>query len=204
MAVRLTVIMVHSPPATASAQRIAESAVGEIIGRPGIDLTLVGPPNQIEPSSTDRLTLDSITGDAAVMDWRTPDDLIAALGEVGFMGARARHADDPGVVATPGQRRIYAFDLNQVTDAKDLCQALNKLLADRQVKTVSLAGLTPPKAPPQPGITAVPPTKLAPAKNSVETTTSEPSSAPKGVVASPKPASIDLDDLVDQLDELDP
>ena len=43
MAVRLSVIMVHTPPASAASSELAESVVGQLIGLPEIDLTLIGP-----------------------------------------------------------------------------------------------------------------------------------------------------------------
>ena len=57
MAVRLSVIMVHSPPPTSTAQQLAQGVVGELIGLPGIDLTLVEPLDRLQATSTDRLTL---------------------------------------------------------------------------------------------------------------------------------------------------
>ena len=72
MAVRLSVVMVHSAPATPSAERVAQGVVGELIGLSGIDLVLVGPLDSLSESSTDRLTLSSIGGDIAMLDWRMP------------------------------------------------------------------------------------------------------------------------------------
>ena len=205
MAVRLSVIMVHSPPANAVAQQIAESVVGELIGRPGLDLTLVGPLQQIATDSSDRLTLESITGDTVVMDWREPDELIKTLAAIGFDGVRARHAFDPDAeVPAPGLRRIYAVNLNQFDDAGPLCKGLMEMLSDRQVKTVSLA---------MPGVVVTPKQSSQPKNNPTTKPQSpakqEPLQSP-AVNASPpterRPAApeIDLDDLVDQLDELDP
>ena len=202
MAARLTVIMVHSPPANAAAQGIAESVVGEIIGRPGIDLTLVGPLDQIAPQSTDLLTLQGITGDVAVMDWRTSDDLVQKLNETGFPGVRAPHADDQEPPSPPiGQRRIYAFDLNQTTDAKQLCVALNNLLAERQVRTFTLGGISSQAKPAAKPTASLPTVKTQPQKEP-----SQPeSSARQGTKQRANESSpINLDDLVDQLDQLDP
>ncbi len=76
MAIRLSVIMVHAPP-TAGAERTAQSVVGELIGLNGIDLTLVGPLAQLDETSTDRLTLASLSGDVAVLDWQRPEEIVA-------------------------------------------------------------------------------------------------------------------------------
>jgi hypothetical protein len=146
MAIRLNVIIVHSPPPLAGAQQLAESLVGELIGRPGIDVALVSSLDGISADSTDALTLESISGDVAVLDWRSPADLMHALAALQFIGSRAPHANDPSSDEPPaGTRKIYAFDLQTQVDAKQLCSDLQALLASRRVQTftigVSDAGL---------------------------------------------------------------
>lgn len=227
MAVRLTVVMVHSPPAIAGAQQLAESAVGEMIGRPGIDLTLIGSLDQIAEASTDALTLESITGDVAVLDWRTPQQLIDQLASIGFHGSRARHGNDmEAEPAVQGTRKIYAFDLKEIDDAKQLCKSVQDLLATRQVKTVSIAGPSIAGKPNQASMplisTAVSKgtsaAKAGPVAIQAPAAPATPESLPKPAAQSPelqaaKPRqanqatnqpTIDLDDLVDQLDQLDP
>ena len=79
MAVRLSVVMVHSAPATATAERVAQGVVGELIGLSGIDLILVAPLDSLSETSTDRLTLSSLDGDIAVLDWSQPEVTHASL-----------------------------------------------------------------------------------------------------------------------------
>ena len=120
MAVRLSVVMVHSAPATPSAERVAQGVVGELIGLSGIDLVLVGPLDSLSESSTDRLTLSSIGGDIAMLDWRMPEVMHESLKRLGIDGTRTRHTADPDVaeigIATvnpDGQsRKLYFFNLN--------------------------------------------------------------------------------------------
>ena len=123
MAVRLSVVMVHSPPVSAlqvtedepsnraTAQQLAEAVVGELIGLNGIDVTLVGPIAQLAPASTDRLTLESLTGDVAVLAWQCASETMAALAGIDFQGERSPHAHDRDVALPAARiRRIYAFD----------------------------------------------------------------------------------------------
>ncbi|MGB7348106.1 MAG: hypothetical protein WBD20_28025 [Pirellulaceae bacterium] len=134
--------MIHSPPAIAGAHQLAESIVGELIGRPGIDVALIDSLDRIAENSTDALTLESMTGDVAVLDWRSPEQLLSKLVSLGFHGKRSQHADDLAAeVALPGQRRIYAFDLSIISDAKHLLKSLQDLLEARRIKTVSIGGL---------------------------------------------------------------
>src|SRR6056297_1563232 len=77
MAVRLPVIMIHSPPGGSRWQSLGESIIGELIGRPGIDLTLVGRLSDLATGSTDRLTLESLRGDLVVLDWQPPERILS-------------------------------------------------------------------------------------------------------------------------------
>lgn len=208
MAVRLSVVMVHSPPPSAVASGLAESAVGQLIGLPEIDLTLVGPLSQLADGSTDRLSLESLSGDVAVLDWRTPAEIIGALGVFDFDGDRAPHPHDrdaPGATAT--SRRIYAFDLNQFTNADSLCEAIGQLKSGRQVRTFSL-GIGPApgagkKTLPQ-ATAPIGPTGKSPTTGSKDEETAP--AAPSAPKPSPIDAAgeLDLDQLLDQLDALDP
>ena len=204
MAARLTVIMIESPPPTASAGRLAEDVVGHLIGRPGIDMTLIRSLTGLQESSTDRLTLDGIAADVAVLDWQSPQAIVDSLNALGFAGRRAPHSRDssPPTVAND-QRRIYAFDLNQITDISQLIGALDALKSDRQVKTFSIgqglgSSLTVGQQTARPTTVAgsrdIPPARPAPVSNP---------SADDPPVANQDVVEIDLDDLIDQLDRSD-
>ncbi len=207
MPVRLSVIMVHSPPPStrqvpqdqkpkrASPERMAEAVVGELIGLSGIDLTLVGPIAQLPEASTDRLTLESLSGDVAVLDWQSPPHTLAALASIGFQGERSPHACDRNVAAPPANlRRIYAFDLNEFSQSSDVIEALSQLKSSRQVRTFSLdlapRTTTLPDAKTQAGSAARAPRPNSPRKHSDAKAISG--------------ESLNLDDLLDQLDQLDP
>ncbi len=247
MAVRLSVVMVHTPPPSAGASQLAEAIVGELIGMHEIDLTLVGNLPNISHESTDLLSLESLSGDVAVLDWQPPTGIVSALAELGFEGSRTPHTHDPQApAAAEPTRRIYAFDLNQFPDACSLCAAVGDLKAKRQVRTFSLSSLAAVPTPPgavspkttgavSPKTTgAVSPKTLSPKTLSPKTTApaapkatapaapkksqkpdsphpagSLPPSGTRGSLPGPPPAartrdSLDLDELLDRLDELDP
>ncbi len=214
MAVRLSVIMVHRPPLSMrpvtqdqasnriSPERMAEAVVGELIGLNGIDLMLVGPIAELPEASTDRLSLDSLTGDVAVLDWQSPSDILDSLASVRFEGERSPHAHDPDVSPPPSnRRRVYAFDLNKFARPGDVVEALVTLMTSRSVRTFTLqpmpstaAGKTPPtpaKSTAASPITPSPP-PLPP---------SPPTRADAEAVSG---NSLDLDHLLDQLDQMDP
>ena len=206
------------------AARMAEEIVGELIGRPGIDLMLVGPIAELAESSTDRLSLDAIQGDVALLDWTQPDTMLGTLQSIGFQGSRAPHPHDPKVPVVPrGTRRVYAFDLTKFSAATDLIDAVLKLNADRQIRTIALgppiapasSGGQEPKRPPTPAADArtseTPQTPVSYDRTRRQSSESAESAneggvAPvrRGVGAETDEDSIDLDRLIDELDQLDP
>ncbi len=216
MAVRLSVIMIHTPPATASAQQLSEAIIGELIGRPGIDMTLVGRLSELGDGSTDRLTLESLAGDVAVLDWQSPEEIVTALAGIGFDGERSPHPDDPDPApVAPPTRRIYAFDLRRFDRAGALCEAVLQLLASRQVRTFALG--TPPSmaAPTQstpaqnqaagrPSGATRSGAKLEPRQRPTRPDVAEPRQSASPTTGSTGNTRVDLDALVDELDQIDP
>ena len=144
MAVRLSVVMVHNTPATPMAERVAQGVVGELIGLSGIDLILVAPLDSLSETSTDWLTLYSLGGDLAVLDWSLPEVTYESLKGIGVDGSRTRHAADPEVVpdlANPDSqlRKLYLFNLSEFTTTEAVISALTTLNEARAVRTFSLA-----------------------------------------------------------------
>ena len=207
MAIRLSVVMVHAPLGGAQAQQLAESVVGHLIGLNGIDLTLVGPLAGLRDDSTDQLTLESLSGDVAVLDWASPAEIIDALTSLGFAGARCPHADDPDAeIPAANLRRIYALDLRDFADSNDVVAALQKLHQNRGVKTFSL-DLAPSVSNDSANRADAPPPSTVP-KALGEAPPAPETPEPRPTSSLPPhrhdPDELNLDSLLDQLDELDP
>jgi hypothetical protein len=135
--------MIQSPPAEAAKQRLSEALIGRLIGRAGIDLTLIDRLSSLGEGSTDRLTLESLSGDVAVLDWQSPERIVSALHAIGFAGQRAPHGSDPHASSVGSEaRRIYAFDLSTFDDVALIEASLTQLLENRQVRTFSLGGIS--------------------------------------------------------------
>ena len=210
MPARLNVIMIESAPAAGSARRMAEAIVGELIGLAGIDLTLVESLDRISDTSTDKLTLDGISGDVCVLDWQSADVVVSELNDKGFAGRRAPHPHDleaanaiSSVSGDGPMRRIYAFELSRFSDAKELCEALSALRATREVRTFSLlaASSVAPRVVPQTvekNKTQAAPLATLPASQDAKSDTLGKASNRNAPVS-----GIDLEALVDQLDEFD-
>jgi hypothetical protein len=206
--------MVNSAPQRATAQRVAEAVVGELIGLAGIDLVLVDRLEHIEPTSTDFLTLDSLAGDVAVLDWQAAEVTVGTLNRLGFSGHRARHAHDPAATSAGKSRRIYVFDLNEFDGAQRVVSALGEILSSRQIRTFSLDGILP-QQPPERDERSAPETaeqrsgnEKPPDRNSLSDPANRPAnsqtrSGSGSADRSGPRKTLDLDELVDQLDSLD-
>ncbi|QDT04076.1 hypothetical protein K227x_24640 [Rubripirellula lacrimiformis] len=212
MAARLSIVMVHSAPPTAAAQRVSEVLVGELIGRPGMDLVLIGPIESLPAESTDRLTLDSISGDVVVMAWRPIEQTMADLAAVNFAGHRSPHEHDLQATATAnGDRRIFAFDLSSFAEADPILLSLQRTLQSRGVKTFAIGSLAKPITAPSKPVAAKPVTAptaaatktAAPNKAEPEGDSQKQSAAPPAQSTAAKSGRIDLDELLDQLDQSD-
>ncbi|WP_372895948.1 hypothetical protein [Stieleria sp.] len=198
----MPVILVQNPPA--SAANLAESLVGHLIGRAGLDLTLVGRFDSLADDSTDRMTLDSITVPSAVLDWRSEPEMLDVLAAIEFHGSRCPHQLDPDGPFAPGQspRRLFLFDLTKHNDVEKIIAELDRLRASLSVKTVSLGALG------SGGSTTIKPAANKDAANRDVKATARPVpvTAPRqpAPVAAASPRSDEnLDSLIDQLDDLD-
>lgn len=200
---RLPVILVQNPPAAGAA--LAEALVGNLIGRAGLDLTLVDRFDSLSENSTDRMTLDGITVPSAVLDWRSPEQTQDILTSISFHGVRTPHRLDPLVPSGSGEsnRRLFLFDLTEHRDALSIVAELDRLRESLSVKTVSLGStvatksldggrsVVPARRPP---LDVLPMHVPHPSEDS-----SPPTNTARGVVRSDE----NLSQLIDQLDELD-
>ncbi|GAA5509909.1 hypothetical protein [Novipirellula caenicola] len=242
MPVRLTVVIVQSPPtpdlqssvnsgasngdsqrdggqASGIAGCSVDEVLGELLGLPEIDLTLVNRLESVSIASTDHLTLQSITGDVVVLDWQTASQTCQSLQAIGVDAVRWPHPDDPDAVGDPTQRsrRVYAFDLRRFAEAKKLRESILRLHASKQVKTFSLSLGAPSAARPQSPVSSQPQTapSLPPSTQPIRPKPEgDANNEPSDNANSQTPpldrslrrsvTSEQLDSLVDQLDDFDP
>lgn len=221
MAVRLTVVISQVSQGTSKQQALEASLIAELIGRAGIDVSLIGPLSQVEHSATDRLVLEGISGDFAVVTWLSADQAMEQLATLHISGRRTPHRADPQVDNGPASdvgRRIYCFDLNRFSTSDALAESLCQLLDERRVVTVSLAPPTRSGSPAPSRQPAVRPSvegggPVAPAPN--RSAKAEPETAPPSLASDAKAermtpddereraANARLDALVDDLNMLD-
>lgn len=145
MSVRLNVIVVQSPRMSQLQIGIVADIVIQLLGRPGIDVAMIASLQPDEEHSTDRLMLSGLENDLAVIDWRSAQQVLTSLASLGLNACHAPHGLDPDVkVKPPGKRRVYIFDLRLGFRAEEVVATVVKLQEQRQVVTVSIAGLARP------------------------------------------------------------
>ncbi|HBJ39154.1 MAG TPA: hypothetical protein DDZ51_31290 [Planctomycetaceae bacterium] len=213
MAVRLSVLLVQSSRMSGLQSGINAELVFQLMGVPGIDLSIVNSLNPAEIAETDLLLLSSLETDLAVLDWRDADDSLAALATLGVVGARSPHQLDPHTpAAMPGARRIYLVDLRSGDPPSSVVNAMKQLLDQRRVVAVPLliGGLAKPKSlpvtqPESPPPSAAPKTRFPMNQSAVKPVASNhmiQASGSNAVVQS-EPSDRDLDALVDDLNASD-
>jgi hypothetical protein len=148
VSVRLCVVLCQSSGGGSTRQDLEGALVAHLIGAPGIDLHLVCDLNQLASShemaslATDRLVLEGIQGDFALLAWDTPEKIQTQLAGLGIRGHRAPHSlDNQAPLAENLQlidRKIYCVPLSGQTCAS-ITAGLQQLLTARRTKTVSLA-----------------------------------------------------------------
>jgi len=204
MSVRLSVLLVQSSRMSGLQSGINAELVFQLMGVPGIDLSIVNSISPAEIAETDRLLLSSLETDLAVLDWRDPDESLVALAAVGITGHRAPHLIDPTVPpANPGQRRLYLVDLRRGDSVTGVVEAMKQLLNQRRVVAVPLGfGMLPKLKPsPQETVSAVQPAITSPIPDAPEKPVSASLTLPLATASGP--SDQDLDALVDGLNAAD-
>ncbi len=165
MSIRLSIVLSQSTGGTAIQQDMEGDLVARLIGLPGLDLCLVGPLERSTQETTDRLVLEGLQGDFALLTWHAAEAAIELLRQAGQVGERVPHALDPfapndsvskGEEQSGGKeaagRRFYLVELRGKT-SEQVVDGLQQILAARRTKTVAI-GISAPalpiaKSPPQ-------------------------------------------------------
>ncbi|WP_164102661.1 hypothetical protein [Candidatus Laterigemmans baculatus] len=202
MSIRLNVVVSQSAGGTPQRRELESDLVARLIGAPGMDLSLIGPLESLAENSTDRLLLERLGGDLALLSWETPAVAAERLAACHIPGRRAPHpldAEAAAIGSASGERRIFHHPLADHS-AATLQAALERLLASRRVVTFQLAPAAPHRpvrpslASPRP---ASPPDRHAAAPNPHRPI------AAQEPVAEPTSTADRWDALVDELNDLD-
>lgn len=207
MAVRMNVLMLRPIGNGSAMHHQFDDVIGQLLGRPGLDLTLLERLPGPDEASTERLALESLGGHIACLAWADPGVTVGELTVAGKPMTRRAHMSDPtpnddnlpdDLISTPG--RMFYFDMRKSGSNQTILNDLQGLLKRLQTPMFQIGG----------------PTALAPRDKPktpmVSNADSPPRSrdispaliAPQAPQASAEPMSDQhLDRLVDELDEMD-
>lgn len=133
MAARLTVIISQSPIRHSQATEAEELLLTELMMTSGMDATLIGSLDQVQPDSTDYLCLTGFNSQSlAIISALSYEQVVEQWSRLQLGGRVVRvgqAADVPG-------RRIYYFGLLSNTDST--LAALRQLLLDQTVRTIDV------------------------------------------------------------------
>lgn len=218
MSARLSVVLCQSSSGSPACRDVEGDLVARLIGSPGLDMSLIGSLDNFDPSGTDRLLLDGLSGDVAILSWHNPADGFQLCHTIGLSGFRAQHSLDPegsqqppsatrsgpinlpvvgnGSVKNPkpDARRLYFFNL-AAGSAEQIVVGLQQILHAKQ----------PHAAAPAKRVQSLAPLEPFPS-NTTEPASKSPAS---GVRPTPQRRPIDLgdstewDSLVEELNDLD-
>ena len=139
MAVRLPILLIQTRPPDAASERLVDDVIGQLIGSNGMDLILIDRLNDLPADAIDRLTLESLQGDLAILDWNTAASIGEAWRYLGLSGSRAPHSLDAGAeTVKAGERRLYLIDLALAESSEAVLSVLRTIQAGRKVATFSL------------------------------------------------------------------
>ncbi len=145
MTVRLNVVVVQASHLTSLQAGVTAELVFQLLGVAGMDVAIVSSLDPQLSTATDRMMVQALASDLAVVDWCGGEETLNKLAALGVQALAAPHALDESRPLVPlGQRRAYLFDLRRGDGASRIAQTLKQLLSQRQVAAIPLSSLAGP------------------------------------------------------------
>ena len=198
MAARLTVVVSQSAMRDSHASDLEETLVAELMMTSGLDATMIGPLEHVTQEDTHFICPNSFNHSFALVSWLPRADVVEHWNRLGLEGEVVEFSDKPS--GSTGHKVFY-LQLSPSAQLPTIVSQLKALLAQRNVKTVSIQ-LTNPSAPPLKTTTAASAASLP-----------KPADQPKPAIQPVVPHSpgdtesdeewTHLDQLVDDFDQLD-
>jgi hypothetical protein len=133
VASRLTVIISQSAAGQSHYTEIEEALLPELMMTAGLDATLVGSLERVQPDSTDYLCLTGFAQSIALVSPLPVEEVARHWKRLDLPG----HVLSVGEVHRSSERRVYYLPLE--LGVLSIIEQLKQLLADRNVRTVGLA-----------------------------------------------------------------
>lgn len=151
MAARLTVVVSQTASRDPAATDLEETLVAELMMRAGLDATMVGPLEHIQPDDTDFLCISSFNYSFVVVSWLPSEAIEEQWERLGLSGSvqpiplggengqsvGQSAVKDSEVTANSG-KKIFHLQLTREAKLDAMINRLAELLDSRQVKTVGI------------------------------------------------------------------
>ncbi len=153
MAVRLSVLVLRPPGGGSAWHAQSDDLLGHLLGRPGLDVTLLERLPDANEDSTETLALESIGGHIACLAWQDAGAVLADLDRAGRPMTRRPHAGDPECADGPAPLdstrygKMYFFDMRRHGETATILASLHRLLQTLQVPTFQIAPQAKPTDP---------------------------------------------------------
>lgn len=209
MAVRMNVLVLRPPGNGSKAHQQFDDVIGQLLGRPGLDVTLLERLPQPGDSTTERLALESLGGHIACLAWSDAETLVGELAAAGKPMQRRVHQYDSGGMSSedlsraPAAGRMFYFDMRRVDANVSIFDDLQALLKTLQTPMFQIGAMKTPPPNSKRSVSPVPPTSSTTPAQPIAAPSPLPSPTPVPVPAAPIESEEDLDRLVDELDDLD-
>ncbi|TWU03556.1 hypothetical protein [Neorhodopirellula pilleata] len=144
MAVRMNVLVLRPPGNGSKAHHQFDDVIGQLLGRPGLDVTLLERLPGPDESTTERLALESLGGHIACLAWAGASETVDELAAAGKLMSRRPHRGDPdaaSVNGTPvgvGVGRMFFFDMRLPGANVSIFGDLQALLKTLQTPTFQI------------------------------------------------------------------
>jgi len=148
MAVRLNVVVIRPEGAATRWSDTFDDCLGQLLGRPGLDLVLLDRLPRPDEVGTERLAVETIQGDVACLAWTDGDFVAERFGQLDKPVHRVAHRrdrppqpeiDTAGMSSKP---KLYFFDMRVPAASSTIVDDLQHLLEVRRTPTFQI--LTPP------------------------------------------------------------
>ncbi len=145
MATRLPVVIAQSVRREPAAIHCEEQLITALLFTPGLDATLIGPLESIEPGSTDHLCLEGLKGRFGLLSWAPLMNSQQQLSRLGIHGTiidrDSQSHEGRRIETTSGHdpnRRIDFYQLNADQVASIWIESLKTILETQEVKAFSI------------------------------------------------------------------
>lgn len=139
LAARLTVVVSQTANRSPAMTDLEETLVAELIMTPGMDATMVGPIERIQPEDTDFLCVSSFNYSFVLLSWRDTEIVAAEWQRLGLGGDVVALENEESVSSSDAAKKILHWQLTESSQVSKIVAELKELLDARQTKVVPLS-----------------------------------------------------------------